>query len=130
MSVSLWAYQPDKCDGNVCPGDCDSCGKADKESDKDDCVKRAAVIAILEERYRLRTHLHDMAAAQQLKLARWEIDDLPAADVRTVVHGEWVDISDIDNESCTCSVCGQNVTGRLARLCRFCFNCGAEMEKR
>lgn len=25
MSVSKWAYEPDKCDGYPCPGDCYSC---------------------------------------------------------------------------------------------------------
>lgn len=30
MSVSKWAYQPEKCDGNPCPGDCDLCSKRDK----------------------------------------------------------------------------------------------------
>ena len=28
MSVSKWAYEPDKCDGDFCIGDCDKCGKA------------------------------------------------------------------------------------------------------
>ena len=28
MSVSKWAYDPDKCDGEYCPGDCDFCDKA------------------------------------------------------------------------------------------------------
>ena len=27
MSVSLWAYAPEKCDGDFCPQDCDNCGK-------------------------------------------------------------------------------------------------------
>jgi len=30
MSVSKWAYKPEKCDGDFCPGDCDICGKADE----------------------------------------------------------------------------------------------------
>lgn len=30
MSVSKWAYKPEKCDGGFCPGDCDHCGKADE----------------------------------------------------------------------------------------------------
>lgn len=30
MSVSKWAYKPEKCDGDFCPGDCDHCGKADE----------------------------------------------------------------------------------------------------
>lgn len=28
MSVSKWAYEPDKCDGEPCVGDCDLCNKA------------------------------------------------------------------------------------------------------
>ena len=28
MSVSKWAYEPEFCDGQQCPGDCDLCGKA------------------------------------------------------------------------------------------------------
>ena len=35
MSVSLWAYEPSKCDGNVCVGDCDLCSKADEEEEND-----------------------------------------------------------------------------------------------
>lgn len=29
MSVSLWAYNPDVCDGDFCPMDCDYCPKRD-----------------------------------------------------------------------------------------------------
>lgn len=29
MSVSLWAYIPENCDGDFCIGDCDLCGKAE-----------------------------------------------------------------------------------------------------
>lgn len=25
MSVSLWAYEPEKCDGQPCCGECDNC---------------------------------------------------------------------------------------------------------
>lgn len=31
MSVSKWAYTPDKCDGDFCVGDCDYCNKAEEE---------------------------------------------------------------------------------------------------
>lgn len=27
MSVSKWAYEPEKCDGGYCCGDCDECAK-------------------------------------------------------------------------------------------------------
>lgn len=28
MSVSMWAYDPDICDGDFCPMNCDFCSKA------------------------------------------------------------------------------------------------------
>ena len=31
MSVSKWAYDPIKCDGDFCPGDCDICEKKDQK---------------------------------------------------------------------------------------------------
>ena len=31
MSVSRWAYHPDTCDGDYCPGDCDICDKSEGE---------------------------------------------------------------------------------------------------
>ena len=36
MSVSLWAYNPSKCDGDYCPGDCDLCRKAEEEEEVED----------------------------------------------------------------------------------------------
>lgn len=32
MSVSKWAYTPEKCDGDFCIGDCDNCSKKDETS--------------------------------------------------------------------------------------------------
>ena len=29
MSCSKWAYEPEKCDGDYCVGDCDLCKKAE-----------------------------------------------------------------------------------------------------
>lgn len=34
MSVSKWAYEPWKCEGQPCPGDCDHCRLAEVEEDK------------------------------------------------------------------------------------------------
>jgi hypothetical protein len=31
MSISKWAYDPDKCDGDFCCGDCDRCQKAEDD---------------------------------------------------------------------------------------------------
>ena len=33
MSVRLWSYEPEKCDGQPCPGECGICNKADWEHD-------------------------------------------------------------------------------------------------
>lgn len=30
MSISKWAYDPDKCDGDYCCGDCDYCPKGEE----------------------------------------------------------------------------------------------------
>ena len=42
MSVSLYAYDPNRCDGDFCPGDCQFCyknpeyGYSEEEDDKDE----------------------------------------------------------------------------------------------
>ena len=33
MSMGRWAYEPDKCDGDYCPGDCDKCRKQAEQED-------------------------------------------------------------------------------------------------
>lgn len=33
MSVSKWAYSPEKCDGDFCIGECDKCPKAREDAD-------------------------------------------------------------------------------------------------
>lgn len=61
--------------------------------------------------------------------AAFRINDLPAADVRPVVRGKWIDEhSDKPNDPrMRCSVC-TCVEAPLLKW-RFCPNCGAEMEK-
>ena len=34
MSVSLWAYNSEKCDGDYCCGCCDECEKAEEGDDE------------------------------------------------------------------------------------------------
>lgn len=36
MSVSMWSYRPEVCDGEGCPGDCDLCEKPKNMEDEDD----------------------------------------------------------------------------------------------
>ena len=63
------------------------------------------------------------------------IQNAPAADVRSVVHGEWVvgAIKDSilgDVKTLTCSICGYEY-GEIFRnpLHKFCPNCGADMRE-
>ena len=45
MSVSKWAYEHEKCDGDYCPGDCDLCSKWDVYDDEDDDEEREILAA-------------------------------------------------------------------------------------
>lgn len=36
MSVSKWAYTPEKCDGKPCVGECDICPKRYEEEEEDE----------------------------------------------------------------------------------------------
>lgn len=58
-----------------------------------------------------------------------DAEGYPAADVAPVRRGRWIDISDIDHDGKSCSSCGFNATGRLAKRCNYCPNCGADMRK-
>lgn len=58
-------------------------------------IEKEKAIAAIEERARLRNHAHDMISYQQLKLTKWNIEDIPAADV---VPGS--DFRDCRNELC------------------------------
>lgn len=59
-----------------------------------------------------------------MRILDW-IDDIPAADVRPVVRGEWIVKTDADGKTYgVCSECGyKQYAGHL----KFCPNCGADM---
>ena len=51
---------------------------------------------------------------------------IPAADVKPVVHGEWIELGKyIDGYNWRCSVCKRESTMAI----NFCPNCGADMRK-
>lgn len=53
------------------------------------------------------------------------IDDMPAADVAPVVHGQWVN-------GCQCSVCGDRhgpYNSRHRPYYNYCPHCGAKMDE-
>ena len=54
-----------------------------------------------------------------------EIEAIPAADVRPVVHGKWVD----KGYRYRCSICGKYELYCDAVIYKFCPFCGAEMKK-
>lgn len=39
MSVSKWNYDPERCDYDYCPGDCDFCHKSEEEYTVEEIVK-------------------------------------------------------------------------------------------
>ena len=43
MSVSKWAYTPGQCDGDFCPGNCDTCKKRNVEVDE---IEDAAALIV------------------------------------------------------------------------------------
>lgn len=57
MSVSMWSYRPEVCDGGGCPGDCDLCDKPkNMEDEPDDNIMSNFVDALyyLNERGKMR----------------------------------------------------------------------------
>lgn len=54
------------------------------------------------------------------------IETLPAADVRPVVRGRWIEKPYLLGTTNVCSVCGENY-GMPHGKYNFCPNCGADM---
>ena len=76
-----------------------------------DYIEREALKAVFEEDGHLSAYVEEM------------IDSIPAADVRPVVMGRWID-TDNYYQRWKCSVCDSHT--RDARP-PFCSNCGADM---
>ena len=58
------------------------------------------------------------------------IRNIPAADVRPVVRGKWVEFeTDTPPRRNVCSECGYTTNPWLAHVYNFCPNCGASMEE-
>lgn len=51
------------------------------------------------------------------------LSEVPSADVRENVRGEWLEADDEDPCYYRCSICGRMVDV----ICNFCPNCGADM---
>ena len=59
----------------------------------------------------------------EYKFCRKIISEQPTADVREVVHGEWIDKGEDYMIRWTCSNCGRRDT----HIYDFCPDCGADM---
>ena len=59
------------------------------------------------------------------------ISDVPSADVRENVHGNWVGIDDEPCETFECDKCGFVLDDWIqGALYNFCPNCGADMRRK
>lgn len=72
MSVSMWSYRPEVCDGGGCPGDCDLCDKPkNMEDEPSDYISRQVVVEFLD--------------SNNMPWRDW-VNDIPSADVVEVVR--------------------------------------------
>lgn len=104
MSVSKWAYEPDKCDGYPCPGDCDGCSKSAEENQCDNCIHAA--------------------------VCRFEEPENPCGYFEPKREtGEWIPGNEITVVA-SCSVCGWAACACESDVSDlpFCPNCGARLE--
>ena len=65
-------------------------------------------------------------------------ENLPAADVAPVMHGQWIIGTDNDDFDVKCSICkwtdtfevaGIAAVERIAKSMHYCLNCGAKMDE-
>lgn len=87
-------------------------------------IERDLVISKIEERAMLRCRAHDAVTYKHLKLVKWDIADLPAADVFPVRRGRW-NVYSAKDCLYTCSECHCLPRDRTP----YCPNCGAKMEE-
>lgn len=69
--------------------------------------------------------------------AHKQIDDIPAADVRPAVHGQWIGTADgyadgqLVYDTWECSCCGYDADGAEEKPAwNFCPMCGADMRRK
>lgn len=67
MSVSMWSYRPEVCDGGGCPGDCDLCDKPKNMEDEDEEELRAFVENILLDKREEMTRMIDKRGDDYIK---------------------------------------------------------------
>lgn len=150
MSVSKWAYSPERCDGEVCVGDCDLCPKA-KSSPSNIWMKIGEHIGeIMNLLFEDTTEMTTEEAIDQLASMRCHAEDMRdaedeksvwAKDIQAICMaidalkkqpkpGRW--IANVDRWGDTLTT----VNGYRCSECKafntykdnYCPNCGAKME--
>lgn len=142
MSVSKWAYSPERCDGDACVGDCDLCQKA-KTSPSNIWMKIGEHIGeIMNLLFEDTSEMTTEEAIDQLASMRCHAEDMRdaedeksvwAKDIQAICmaidalkkqpkSGTWVMIGTI-GLGYKCSNCGSINTKNT----NFCPECGADM---
>ena len=86
-----------------------------------DCISRETAI---EELYKLPCKMDEDGYRWVLSRdVAHAIDEIPAADVKPVVHGEWKTAHTVLGDCCICSVCGSCNSMEY----KYCPYCGADM---
>ena len=64
-------------------------------------------------------------------VTRIAIEEMPTADVKPIVDGEWELVDDTFDEmkDYKCNLCGQLCAMSIYKMMNFCPNCGADMRK-
>lgn len=124
MSVSMWSYRPEVCDGGGCPGDCDLCDKPKNMEDEDDTSRY-----IDADKLKKSLSIPSASIIEIGNAITAQIDAQPTADVRENVHGFWLNEEQKDGYIAKrCSNCFE-----VSGLCLsdkwfdFCPHCGADM---
>ena len=92
----------------------------------DEYIQReAAMIAVG------KSYVQENDTETQYKECVYQINRIPAADVRPVVHGCWIKlrISKLGDSTAECEKCGATVHSNLTQKINFCPNCGADMRE-
>lgn len=91
-----------------------------------DYIERDRLMSEIEKSVEAAVQDGNLVVADAFETMRDLVYAFPAADVRPVVRGRWVDEPD-SNRMCACSLCGQWITKELSDCFNYCPNCGADM---
>ena len=102
-----------------------------------DYIRREDALKALSRSFVVSDDLYGMGVQAGLKYARCKVEQIPAADVAEVVHGEWQGEGDgyadgeivFDVWHCSeCGYCIDDGTDDPERLPNYCPSCGAKMD--